>query len=58
MITGFSSYCHMAGTQGNGVHVSNALTAIYMATGQDTAWLLKIDSSSCIERKKILSNLS
>ncbi len=27
----------MAGTQGNGVHVSNALTAIYMATGQDTA---------------------
>tara|TARA_B100000678_G_scaffold285121_1_gene287732 strand:+ start:1526 stop:2686 length:1161 start_codon:yes stop_codon:yes gene_type:complete len=27
----------MAGTHGNGVHVSNALTAIYLATGQDTA---------------------
>ena len=27
----------MAGTHGNGLHVSNALTAIYLATGQDTA---------------------
>ena len=27
----------MAGTHGNGIHVSNALTAIYLATGQDTA---------------------
>ena len=27
----------MAGIFGNGLHVSNALTAIYLATGQDTA---------------------
>ena len=27
----------MAGTHGNGLHISNALTAIYLATGQDTA---------------------
>ena len=27
----------MAGTHGNGLHVSNALTAIYLATGQDAA---------------------
>ena len=27
----------MAGTHGNGIHISNALTAIYLATGQDTA---------------------
>ena len=27
----------MAGTHGNAIHVSNALTAIYLATGQDTA---------------------
>ena len=27
----------MAGTNGNGIHVSNALTAIYLATGQDAA---------------------
>tara|TARA_Y100001970_G_scaffold86945_1_gene109760 strand:+ start:1591 stop:2763 length:1173 start_codon:yes stop_codon:yes gene_type:complete len=27
----------MAGTLGNGIHVSNALTAIYLATGQDAA---------------------
>ena len=27
----------MAGTHGNGIHVSNALTSIYLATGQDTA---------------------
>lgn len=27
----------MAGTIGNGIHISNALTAIYLATGQDTA---------------------
>ena len=27
----------MAGTLGNGLHISNALTAIYLATGQDTA---------------------
>ena len=27
----------MAGIHGNGLHVSNALTAIYLATGQDTA---------------------
>lgn len=27
----------MVGTHGNGLHISNALTAIYLATGQDTA---------------------
>ncbi len=27
----------MIGTYGNGLHVSNALTALYLATGQDTA---------------------
>ena len=27
----------MAGTKGNGLHISNALTSIYLATGQDTA---------------------
>jgi hydroxymethylglutaryl-CoA reductase (NADPH) len=27
----------MAGMHGNGLHISNALTAIYLATGQDTA---------------------
>ena len=27
----------MAGIYGNGLHISNALTAIYLATGQDTA---------------------
>ena len=27
----------MIGTYGNGLHISNALTALYLATGQDTA---------------------
>ena len=35
--TYFPIVSSMAGTHGNGVHVSNALTAIYLATGQDTA---------------------
>ncbi len=43
----------MAGTQGNGVHVSNALTAIYMATGQDTACVAENSIAHLgIERKE------
>jgi len=33
----FPTISSLAGTHGNGLHVSNALTAIYLATGQDTA---------------------
>lgn len=33
----FPTVSSLAGTHGNGLHVSNALTAIYLATGQDTA---------------------
>ena len=32
----------MAGTLGNAIHASNALTAIYLATGQDTACVAEI----------------
>tara|TARA_B110000444_G_C18782637_1_gene568257 strand:- start:144 stop:1295 length:1152 start_codon:yes stop_codon:yes gene_type:complete len=35
--TFFPIVSNMAGTIGNGIHISNALTAIYLATGQDTA---------------------
>ena len=43
----------MAGTQGNGVHVSNSLTAIYMATGQDTACVAENSIAHLgIERKE------
>ena len=33
----FPTVSSLAGTHGNGLHVSNAITAIYLATGQDTA---------------------
>ena len=33
----FPTISSLAGTHGNGLHVSNAITSIYLATGQDTA---------------------
>ena len=33
----YSTISSMAGIHGNGIHESNALTAIYLATGQDAA---------------------
>ncbi|NQT64096.1 MAG: hydroxymethylglutaryl-CoA reductase [Candidatus Marinimicrobia bacterium] len=33
----FPTVSSLAGTHGNGLHVSNSITAIYLATGQDTA---------------------
>ncbi len=43
----------MIGTYGNGLHISNALTALYLATGQDTACVAENSIAHLdMERKK------